>query len=272
MNDEFLNPFYETPRPEFADALYKRISREPHPPLARPLATGLTFRNAAVGFVCLLFVAACVYAVTEKRWDKIGNMWLQVRRTETLDLRLPPDITPPAETSEEVEFLAPPCWSVEEAREMLRFDLQMPGWAPAGFTFDNQICGIDQVDGYVNLYWAGADKNSGINFTVNHLRGYNFATQEYEIGEGIIWNSVAPGSYEEIQVHGQPAVLVRGNWEEPFMAGFRINEMVAKKYEFKWDKNRGIQLYWVDGDVMYSLVTLADVSEKDVIQMAESLR
>ena len=264
MNDEFLNQFYEVPRDEFANALYKRISQDPPTRVDRPLWKYLTFRNSIVVFVLLFFIAACVYVVSEKRWDKIGSIWVELQKTYTVDFRPPPDFAPSAETHEELEL---PCWSVEEAREILRFDLRIPAWVPEGFTFDNKICGIDQIAGYASLYWAGADKYSGINLMVNNLRGYNFATQEYEIREGIV-SSVAPGSYEEVQIHGQPAVLARGNWGDPWMT----EEIGAQEYELKWDKDRGIQLYWVEGEVMYSLSTLVDVSEEDVIWMAESTR
>jgi hypothetical protein len=268
MNDEFMSQLREEPRAEFTDALYKRIAQQPQPRLAQMMVARLTFRNSVIVFTLLFFVAACVYVVTEKRWDKIGNMWLHVQRTETIDFRPPPDFTPQANTSEELEVPPLPCWSVEEAREMLRFDLRIPTWVPEGFTFDNKICGIDRIDGYASLYWIGADQDSGINLTLNHLKGYNFATQKYEIQEGIVPNSVAPGSYDEVQIHGQPAILVRGNWGEPFMT----REMAAQKYEFKWDKDRGIQLYWVEEEVMYNLFTLADVPAEDVIHIAESIR
>ncbi len=49
-------------------------------------------------------------------------------------------------------------------------------------------------------------------------------------------------------------------------------EMGAQEYEFKWDRDRGIQLHWVVGEVMYSLFTLADISAEDVVRMAESTR
>ena len=49
-------------------------------------------------------------------------------------------------------------------------------------------------------------------------------------------------------------------------------EMVAQEDELKSDKDRGIQLYRVEGEVMYNLFTLADVSAEDVIRMAESTR
>jgi hypothetical protein len=82
---------------------------------------------------------------------------------------------------------------------------------------------------------------------------------------------VAPGSYEEVQVHGQPAVLVRGdwNWED---APWATGETSVEEYEYKWDEKRAVQLYWVDGEVFYHLYTRANVSPEDLIKMAESAR
>jgi hypothetical protein len=272
MKDEFLNQFYEVPRDEFASALYKRLSQDPPTRVDRPLWRYLTFRNSIVAFVLLFFIAACVYAFVDRGWRQVGGIWMYVQNTYTLDLTLPADFTPPAETSEELEIQPPECWSVEEAKEILRFDFRVPTWAPEGFSFDDRVCGIDKVSGYASLYWMGPDKDSGINVELSNLRWYDVGAQQYRMGQPSVWEPVAPGSYEEVQIHGQPAVLVRGNWEEPFMAGFMTHEMVAKKYEFKWDNNRGIQLHWLEGEVMYSLFTLADVSDKDAIRMAESTR
>lgn len=81
--------------------------------------------------------------------------------------------------------------------------------------------------------------------------------------------SVPPGSYEEVHVHGQPAVLVRGdwNWEEtPWASG----ETSVGEYEYKWDEKGVLQLFWVDGEVFYYLYTRAKVSPEDLIRMAES--
>lgn len=92
--------------------------------------------------------------------------------------------------------------------------------------------------------------------------------QVYKVSTASIVWPVAPGSYKEVQVHGEPAILVRGDWETPWVTEF----MLEGEYEFKWDKKRALQLYWVDGEVMYRLYTREDVSPEDLIRMAESAR
>jgi hypothetical protein len=258
MNDEFMHRLYEEPRAEFAEAVYQRISQQPPLRFAPIIGQKLTLRNSALMIVLLFVVVACVYAVTEKRWNKVGDIWVEVQRTNKVDL-----------TYEEVQPIpGPECLSIEKARKILRFELRVPTWAPNGFTLDDRICGIDRISDFAGLYWKGTDEYSGINIMSQNLRIFNISTQEYQIAPATVWGPVAPGSYEEVQVVGRPAVLVHGDWEEPWMTG----PMMNRKYEFKWDKKRGLQLHWVDGDVMYHLFTHAQVSVADLIKMAESTR
>jgi len=264
MNDEFLSEFLEEPRPEFAEALYERISRQPQPRLPF-LGQRLTLRNAAIVFTLLFLVAACVYAVTEKRWNKVGGIWVDVQKTIKLDFG-PPGATAVVESP-------PPdyeCLTVEEARETLRFELPVPAWVPEGFTFDNKICGIDldQTWDSASMIWIGADKDSRININLDNLR-WNDGLKD-RIGSPSTMVSVAPGSYKEVQIHGQPAILVRGDWEWPWLTEHAAEQAVDGKLELKWDKKRALQLYWVEGEVLYHLYTSADVSAEDLIKMAES--
>ena len=269
MNDEFMHQYYEEPRAEFVGALYERISQESQPHFAQVIVKKLTFRNAAIAFAFLFFVAACVYAVTEKRWDRVGEIWVQVERTHKVEF------IPPPEESEEpgIQFEEPQCLTLEEAMEILRFDFQVPTWAPEGFRFDDRICGIDRISDYASLFWAGADQSSGISLMISNQRGFNIATQKYEIGPAAIWGPVAPGSYKEVQVHGQPAVLVQGDWDLPGIVaevppGREVD--ANGQVEAKWDKKRGIQLHWLDGEIMYSLYGGTNVSSEDLLRMAES--
>lgn len=262
MNDEFMHELYEEPRPQFANALYQRISQQPRPNFAHALGQKLTLRHSALLIVLLFVIAACVYAVIEKRWNKVGGIWVDVQQTLMLEWG-PSDL-------ERVEQ-EPECLTVEEARDILRFDFQVPTWTPDGFTFDNRICGIDQTSDFAGLYWKGADQYSGISIMLRNLRWFNMASQEYEVGPASTMLPVAPGSYEEVHVHGQPAVLVRGDWEYPWMTEDAVPEVPGKR-ELKWDKRRGLQLYWVEGEVLYHLNTWADVSAEDLIRMAESAR
>lgn len=263
MKDEFLAKFHKTPRTEFKDALYERISLQPQPRFPEMVAKQLTFRNAVVAFVFMVLVAACVYTAVEKRWNKVGDIWVDVRKTYKAEF------FPVPETTEESEAQPPSyqCFTVEEARQILRFDFQVPSWVPEGFTFDDRMCGIDRTSDFASLYWVGADQYSGISIMLRNLRGFNMATQKYEIWSASTLFPVAPGSYEEVQIHGQPSVLIRGNWGVPWMT---VNATTEGEVEIKWDKNRGIQLYWIDGEVLYYLYTLADVSPEDLINMAES--
>jgi hypothetical protein len=260
MNDEFLAKYHKTPRAEFANALYERISQEPQPRFPQTRAIKLTFRNVAVAIICILLVAACVYyVVTEKRWNQVGGIWVEVRRTIKGD-------NPSLSGEPQVMEFQPKCLSIDKAKEILRFSFKVPAWAPAGFTFSDEICGFEDLH-YLSrsafLIWEGADKNTGMQLDLRHL---------FEQEHSSLLIPVAPGSYEEVQVHGQPAVLIRGdwNWEEAPWANGQVSSV--EKYEYKWDKKRALQLYWVDGEVMYHLYASANVSPDDLIKMAESAR
>lgn len=269
MNDEFMNQLREAPRAEFAGALYDRISQQPR--VAPNTVTKLTFRNSAIVFVAFFLVAACVYAVVERRWNKVGDIWVHVERTYKAQF------VPLSEISEEpsIEFDEPQCVTLEEGREILRFDFQIPAWSPKGLHLQDRICGIDRMSDYAILYWEGADQDFGVNLWIRNQRGYNFATQKYEIFEAAILQPVAPGSYKEIQIHGKPAVLVQGVWDLPGVVmevppGRKVDK--NSQVDAKWDENGGVQLHWLDGEVMYSLYAGPNISIEDLVKLAESAR
>jgi hypothetical protein len=160
------------------------------------------------------------------------------------------------------------CVTVEEAREILRFDFRVPAWAPEGFRFEDKICGIDRTSDFAILDWPGADEYT-IQLMLQNLKWFNMATQEYIVGEPTVWGPVAPGSYKEVQVNGKPAILVRGDWDY-LQRGFIPLEETPQEFVSRWDRDAGLQLYWPDGDVMYHLYTWQDVSAEDLIRMAES--
>jgi hypothetical protein len=261
MNDEFLTKLHRTPRAEFADTLYKRISRKTQPRFAGKL----TFRTAIVVLAFLLFIAACVYVVAEKRWNKVGGIWVEVQKTIKLDFG-------PSVEATVVESPVQECLTVEEAREIVGLELSVPAWAPEGFTFDNRICGLglDPTWDFAGLAWIGADKDSRININLDNLK-WNDGLKD-RIGPPATMAPVGPRSYKEVEIHGQPAVLVRGDWEWPWLTEHAAEQAVDGKLELKWDKKRALQLYWVEGEILYHLYTSADVSVNDLIRMAESAR
>ena len=271
MNDEFMHDFYEAPRPEFGNALYERISKEPPSRVTQIFLNNRTFRNAAIAFVFLFLIAAGVYVASESRWDKVGDIWVKVERRYKVEVISSLEL--PGEPG--IQYEEPECLTVKEARQISRFDFQVPAWAPDGFHVDDKICGINRMSDYASLYWEGKDPYSGINLWISNRRGFNMATQKYEIWPAAIWQPVAPGSYKAVQVHGQSAVLVRGDWDLPPVV-YEVppgREPDANgQIEAKWDSKKAVQLHWVDGDIMYSLYAGTNVSAEDLIKMAESAR
>lgn len=267
MNDEFLTQFLEEPRAEFADTLYERISQQSQARFPQPRATKLTFRNAVVAFIFMLLVAACVYVVVEKRWNKVGGMWVGVQSTIKVE-------NPALSGEPLVMEFQPKCFPIDEAREILGFRFKVPAWAPDGFTISDEICGFEDLSPLSDrafMNWESADKNTAMHLSLENLKWWNITTQKYEVRSPFVDVSVPPGSYEEVQVHGQPATLVHGdwNWEE---APWATGETSVGEYEYEWDEKRALQLYWVDGEVFYHLYTRADVPPEDLIKMAESAR
>jgi len=265
MDDEFLIQFCEAPRAEFATALYEHISQSPRSQLAWITAGKLTFRNVAVAFVIMCLIAACVYAVTEKRWDQIGDVWVKVGRTHKVELVSPDALEMPQMQTE--------CLTVDKAREALGFDFHVPSWAPEGFTLDDRICDVEQLEDFAHLNWESADTSTYILFTSFNLRYFNSFAQEYETLMAETNDPVVPGSYKEVQVNGKPAALIRGDWDlQPFLTEVPPGRKVdADGYvDAKWDKKRALQLYWVDGNILYRLYAPTNVSSADLIKMAES--
>lgn len=74
-----------------------------------------------------------------------------------------------------------------------------------------------------------------------------------------------PGMYKEVQINGQPAILVYGR--------LAPNSAENPQAQRKWDKALGLQLTWRIKDSIYTLETLGSyVTEQDLLRMAESMK
>lgn len=79
-------------------------------------------------------------------------------------------------------------------------------------------------------------------------------------------NPYAPvGMYEEVQVNGEPAVLIHGR--------FALTKPDNPTANREWDETLGLQLSWSWGESVYTLETFGKyLSESDLIRMAESMK
>jgi len=274
MNDEFLTQYRKAPRAAFVEALYQQISQQPETTLT--IWNRLTLRNAGVLLVLMVLVAACAYYVASQTpYHKVGGIWLTIQKTYV------PEFIPVPEIPEETVPECPDLLPLDEAKGILRFDFSIPTWAPEGFVLNEDVCGASSTSDFVSLAWTGNNGNSYVSIFIQNLRWYDRVANIYRIGDAAVWEPIAPGSYEEVEVKGQPAVLIRGDWA----ALTAITEPLPKgKTEVGWDEDLGLRLYWVHGEALYELYThmtleelhhlytMADVSPEDLIKMAESTR
>lgn len=267
MNDEFLTRYRKTPRAEFAIALYKRISQQPQPRFAFEILHRLVLRNAGAMLALMLFIAACTYvAATQTPYRKVGDIWLTVQKTQKIEY-IPVEMA--TEVTQEQPVVYECSSTREEAGKVLDFDFLIPTAAPKGFVTDGLLCGVGPISDFVSLSWKGDDGKSYIVISIQNLRWYDSGANTYRVGPASIWQPVAPGSYKEVQVNGQPAVLIRGDWEQLPPP----SEMPADgKVESEWDKDLGLHLYWVNGEQLYYLYTNTDIAVEELINMAESAK
>jgi len=102
------------------------------------------------------------------------------------------------------------------------FAFELPKFVPEGFELKDSAAFANSRD-WVLLLWSS--DNAEIAMLVE--RTYT----GYYLPAGL-------GSAEEVQVSGQPALLIRGWWDE----------------NHEWDPTRKLELHWQKGDRYYRLI------------------
>ena len=116
-----------------------------------------------------------------------------------------------------------PVISVSEALENPPFPLSLPAWVPEGYTLNEQAAIANSKD-WIMLTWRSPNGSEIIMMVEREYTGYN-------IPAGV-------DSSQEIQINGQPALLIRGNWDS----------------QHQWDPQRGIAIYWIKDGHDYRLI------------------
>lgn len=111
---------------------------------------------------------------------------------------------------------------VEQLLLDMPFAFELPKFVPEGFELKDSAAFANSRD-WVLLLWSS--DNAEIAMLVE--RTYT----GYYLPAGL-------GSAEEVQVSGQPALLIRGWWDE----------------NHEWDPTRKLELHWQKGDRYYRLI------------------
>ena len=259
MDDEFLYGYRRTPPSAFEDDLYSRLERQKG--LRR---LWLEIRSSRAKTVLSIFIALvaiglmgeCAREVFSPGWTQVGEYQVLERSRQCKDFSMP--LFPPGP---QPDFVNPPpdpdnFLAIEEIRERLAYDLQIPTWAPDSFAHRFEYTDVVSMMDFSSLWLSEASTisfyASPTNDTLDPLSA-----------------DVYRGTAEERAINGNPGILVRGGCG--FGATTELEDSVV--IERVWDDDISLLRWRADG-VDYSLhsLGLGVVTAEDLVRMAESAR
>jgi hypothetical protein len=251
MNDDFIYEALPKVRKDFAESLYAKISTQA--PIAKrqkwsPRLRNLRWSQVAMIVLIVLLLVAWSQIRLWIRYVPIGDLWL-----------VEFSLTQPASDIQTVETIPTPgqlpTVIINDGTQSiivseLRIVYLSPDWIPEGFS---------------------ATRIPGPGYSYEESIGMwsNKAGETIRLfvvpPEGGARPYAPPGMYKEVQIKGQPAILVYGR--------LAPNSAENPQAQRKWDETLGLQLTWSVEDSIYTLETLGSyVTEDDLLRMAESLK
>jgi len=186
MNDKFLYQNRPPIRPGFGENLYSRISSLPlrKETSKNVLRFGLRFALAAVVLFAALFTFSQPVRASVLYWIKqIAGLEVQevdyIPIAESEYVSIPPDVRD----------------TLANIVKELPYDLAIPAYVPDGFTFEDKVKVQDEQ---VFMRWLNNDRDE-ILMLVDTDHGQRYIT--------------GTDAGQEIQVNGQPARLIQGNYD-----------------------------------------------------------
>lgn len=237
MNDKFLKSYRIAPRPAFAQYLRKRLEIDEEKTLR---VTPLLLRPVALAAIIFLLVLTLTLVVSPAARAQVQDWVGQVGGvlfTATGDYP----------GGDEPVTIAPnEKMSLEDARAILPFTIDLPAWVPEGYMLEETVTFVHFEDGVERIFFQWRTSKKA------HL--------ELEIEDRPPEESnwlVGLESIEEVLVNGEPAALVRGGWHADTK---------------QWDNPEILHLYVPHKGQTYIFNSMEkDISVEELIRMAESL-
>jgi hypothetical protein len=235
MNERFLRDYSITPRPAFIQDLRNRLATQKDNGLR---VRSLQFRPIALGAITLLLALTVTLAISPsvraqlQEWTGvIGGVFF----TTTGDY--------PGEDGA-VTIIPSEEMSLEEARAILPFVIDLPTSIPEGYALEEKVSILRFEDGVerVFIHWSASEK------ALLELEIENTTEPKWLVG---------PESIDEVLVRGKTAALVRGGWNADTK---------------QWDNLGTLTLYLAHNDQTYIFVAREDDIPVDkLLHIAESL-
>jgi len=234
MNDDFLKAYRKRPRPEFAEALHRRLETRRGP--------RWFLRAAWAPVVIALAVIGALILSPELRAGALSVV-LTIGGVEVEEIDALPVVEGSVVHAEWVSY------TLDEAREALPFALKLPRTAPDGYVMEPEVQVIHATN-----------RRPVTTVALEWRRGSHWITlyaEQRSEGQPPARLLSGHGSAETVQIRGVQAALVRGVWSAEDGA---------------YDVGRGLTLVWVQDGVVYTLHTPgSEVPAEALIRMAESV-
>lgn len=288
MNDDFFSKFRQSPRPEFNQSLYIKLTHDERarPIINRhPIAKRIAYVLAAL---CLMFaltlaVSPAVRAAALTVMDDIIEI-ITVRGV-TIFVSDEPLPTPaaPAEGGESYSEIWTPL-SPHDISANHPFFAKLPTWVPSGYVLQERAAlyygaMYDVAPGSAVFEWKD---NTGETIQLEVMKGSCLNGEFYDPdgplhdrrSDCTIGIYVTVGSENKpqiLEINRQPAVFFQGVWG---LAD--LSDPVRKWNPFRWkptkDVTNGAWITWEnDGRTFRLLVESAAITKEDVIRLAESI-
>lgn len=261
MRELDFSRFREEPRSEFVESLYAKISQEDRRivrirsmlqnPSSRP--------KLAIALVAaILMLGACARQVFAPRNVQVGEFWVHEmsEKGACSENVVYPSYTPssPLPTPQS-QPKPPPRVSLEEFRALLDFELAIPNQPPDGYSLQEDFP-PPTLSGFHNINWIAPDGT--------YISMWTFTRENWPTGREL---RVPRGTWEEIQVRGTPAVVVRGRCG---VVGDPQPAELNSDPEIAWSDDI-TRLNWSQAGVFYELYA-RDIEIDVLVAMAESSR
>jgi hypothetical protein len=260
MNDDFLHQFRRPPRREFVQALAARLAAQEKEHTMHTTTQNVFFRRLALAGLILCLGAALLLAVSPAARAAAIQFIQNIAG-------YPFEQVDHLDGSVSGSGSHWPTARLEEIQRWLPFELRLPAWVPEGFVLNHdevifggqkgfrliegtRVPGLDDTDlpRTAILVW---EKDGQVAFAL-------LVSQDRADAKD---NPIQVGSLkdvQEVEIHGNPAPLVKGTWE------------LKSGATFTW-KAEGLTLFWQWNGLAYQLMCSDLVSSDDLVRIAESI-
>lgn len=245
MNDEFLKQYRKSPRPEFAEDLYKRISKPMNMQrsILAPRRLALAVTTLMAVFVVILVFSPSAKAFANTIFRKIGAIVLiDQSATNPSGLLTSPEPTSPPPTVGPTYY----AHSDSEIGDFAGFQPSTPTYLPKGYLAQGPWS-IVQLDESVGVYREYRDA-SGEHFLIfNPVKHNESAYFEQGYGDN--------EKVTDVTVRGQPGAWITGRL-------FEVSS--GKLIPTNW-------LMWAENDVNYTMYS-DGLPLDEMVKVAKSLK